>query len=103
MLRMLEREEAIEIAKQAVKDRYHHVPPVGMAFRFSDDWMHKLQGQDPGPMLQEAYEQYTGKWMVYFFCSWDSDELGLPGSLMVSVDDDAGSTKIVSHDLSPGE
>src|SRR5947209_6564915 len=92
---MLTKEEAIAAAEKTVRERYSLVPPVGQAIMFSDEWIELNRGLLPEIVLDISRRKYAGKWLVLFRCSWDTDQSGLPISLMLLVDSNTGSTEIV--------
>ncbi len=95
---MLTEADAIGIAEKAVRERYSVAPPVALAMLFSDELIEQGRGLMPESEYQLGKDKYSGKWLVFFRCSWDTDELGLPISLMVTEDGNSGEAEVV-----PGE
>jgi hypothetical protein len=93
---MLTKEEAIGAAEKAVRERYSLVPPVGQAIMIPKNVIELNRGLLPEIVLDISRQKYAGKWLVCFHCSWDTDELGLPISLIVLVDSKTGRTEIVA-------
>jgi hypothetical protein len=58
---------------------------------FGDEWRALRAAAGEG-------RRFTGRWTVYFFMSWDTDALGMPQTLRVSVDDSDGTVTQVTPD-----
>ncbi len=89
----MEGDEAIKIASAWVETRYPVVPPVASAFQFRTDFSNDVLELNPGINIEEA-QKYNGRWVVGFFCSWDTDALGMPERLIVFVDNDTQEVEI---------
>jgi hypothetical protein len=63
---------AIEVASEWVRSRYPVVPPILT------------------PIRVDHY------WSIAFFCSWDTDALGMPETLIVAVDDKTHEVHLIS-------
>jgi hypothetical protein len=64
-------DDAIRLAAAWVWTRYPVVPPVNVDLVMTD----------------------SDKWFVSFFCSWDTDVLGMPSTLNVLVDNASGEVR----------
>ena len=95
------RDEIVEIARRWVRERYAMVPPVAGTMHFTDEGVEasfpllnraslprRLSYRDH-PELSGTTE-LMGKWVVHFFCSWDTDKVGIPETLHLCVDDLTG-------------
>lgn len=102
------RDEIVEIATTWVRERYPIVPPVVFTMHFAHKgvsvvasgrtpYASELSYQDH-PEIPRATE-LIGKWVVMFFCSWDTDEAGMPKTLHVFVDDVTGEVALDSTAL----
>jgi hypothetical protein len=99
------RDEIVKIATGWVRERYPIVPPVAAVSHFTDEGaqtFHTPPGRGPftfglsyddHPELPRPTE-LIGKWVVSFFCSWDTDEAGMPETLHVYVDDSTGEVEL---------
>ncbi|HET6323584.1 MAG TPA: hypothetical protein VFG04_02695 [Planctomycetaceae bacterium] len=54
--------DAVEFATQWVRSHYPTVPPIAGAIHLDRHWV------------------------IYFRCSWDTDALGMPETLIVAID-----------------
>jgi hypothetical protein len=84
------REEATACANRWVRAHFPTVPQVSSTRLFNDELLRLYRvssGEDP-PV--EEWKKMYGKWMVSYFCNWDTDALGLPETLHVLVDDMSG-------------
>lgn len=79
----MKRKEAVAIAESWVRERYPAVPPIADAFEILAD---NMITDGLAVDAKQAVRQNQGNWMVFFFCSWDTDELGMPSTLIVIVD-----------------
>jgi len=89
-------DEAVTIASDWVRARYPVVPAAAWVQDFSDRTMDQLEHGLGDRFSQDERRQVLNKWWVSFACSWETDELGMPNSLHVLVDDATGQA-----DLSP--
>jgi hypothetical protein len=89
--------EAVQQVERWVRDRYPVVPAVGLVLDFRPEAIkrirevHELGGQQVSP---KDVHRLRGKWCVYFRCSGDTDELGMPLRLGVLVDDETGAAEL---------
>jgi hypothetical protein len=81
--RIMTREDATEIAVEYVKRNYRVAPPV--AFTIDAEGL-SLPGE------------YCDSFLVFFRCSWDTDEMGLPERLAISVDRASGTARHLPDD-----
>jgi hypothetical protein len=83
-------DEAIRVAATWVWGRYPVVPPVNCALEMTEQTLGQARRHLPGGSAEEAVRLLRGTWFVSFFCSWDTDALGLPQTLNVLVDKISG-------------
>jgi hypothetical protein len=72
-----------------VWQRFPVVPPINLVFEFSERELSKVKSQGMVRNIEEE-DEVRGKWFVSFFCSWDTDSLGMPQTLNLLVDDKNG-------------
>jgi hypothetical protein len=88
-------DDPVVLAAAWVWARFPVVPPVGAVYDFSERAVAELQRQAPGQLTAEEARQVQGKWFISFFCSWDTDALGLPMTLNLLVDCATGAVEQV--------
>jgi hypothetical protein len=85
--------QAIGAAKDWVRAHFPTVPPVAIALHLSRERLAdsgiNLASEDP-----REVELLSGKWVVTFRCSWDTDALGMPPTLIVAVDESGQVTRL---------
>ena len=86
----MDESEAIILASQWVWTHYPVVPPVNLGLMFSERAIARLGLHGSAEITNHDYQKLCGKWFVSFFCSWDTDALGLPETLNVLVDSMSG-------------
>lgn len=86
----MHQDQAIALAQDWVRERYPVVPPVAAAFEITD--LESPQDLPTEELL--VLEQNLGNWFVAFFCSWDTDVLGMPEKLAVVVDRHTGDVRL---------
>ena len=72
----MSRNQAIDLSSQWVQARYPITPPLGMVWQITE--------------AETDCRHLLGKWVVTFCCSWDTDALGLPLTLILLVDTSTG-------------
>lgn len=78
-------QEALVLAAYWVWERYPVVPPVNCVWAMTEREGRPLEMRPFGG-------HHSGQWFVSFFCDWETDALGLPGTLNV-VDGTTGTVR----------
>jgi hypothetical protein len=113
------KDEAVSKAQTFVTSKYPHVPPVVMVQHVSvrqlgdgqqpyiESWMqfggstemrYSASLFDLADIPSPDVLAMSGKWLVAFFMSWDTDAAGMPETLLVTVDALNGSVTQLSPD-----
>jgi hypothetical protein len=90
----LTRDEVVTIASDWVRAHYPIVPAVADVREFSDRTLDQLEQRAGATISQEKRRQISNEWCVSFACSWETDEAGMPMSLLVLVDDTTGQAEL---------
>ena len=107
------KDEAVSHAQTFVKNKYAMVPPVAGVSHFTvrqigsrqrarvESWMRfgrSLELRHSVGLLdledlprRDAALAMSGKWLVSFFMSWDTEAVGMPEALLLTVSDLDGS------------
>ena len=96
----LTRDEVVTIASDWVRSHYPHVPAVAMVLDFSDTPNARPTQHDGHNLSTAEQGRIAGNWLVSYACSWDTDELGMPTTPHVLVDDLTGRVELFTMNSS---
>lgn len=83
-------EEAISRASQWVQSHFPAVPPVASALYLDQNDLQQYEAETGRQVGNRKPGQPRDKWIIAYFCSWDTDAMGMPETLHVAVDDSTG-------------
>ena len=105
----MNRDEALAHARSFVGSKYPRVPPVGLVQHVTERYLRLLRQLFAGSRIEiresvavsgdsilEGADQLSGKWLVTFGTSWDTDAVGMAHALVVLVDDSDASVRQIS-------
>ena len=89
----LTRDDAVTVASDWVRARYPIVPEIAWVQEFSGRTIDQFEQRTGKRFSQDERRQLSNKWWVSFRCSWDTDELGMPSTLHLLIDDITGAAE----------
>lgn len=87
---MLKQHEVIARADAWVRSRFTIVPRVASSMFFTESSRRRMRETGGVEVPEPDWNRLSGKWLVSYACSWDTDAAGLPETLHVLVDDQTG-------------